>query len=66
MNGIAKVTNGNITFELKIKGIRGNIMKLESTGKTKAYGVPEYLTLIFNGSKIRTFASNGWKVTLTK
>lgn len=61
-----KVKKDSIAFNLKIKGIHDDIMRLEATSKTLAYGVPEYLKLIFDGTCIRTFAANGWSVTLTK
>ena len=61
-----RVTNGRVDFYLTLKGIRDNIMKIESTEKTRAYGVPEYLPLKFEGEAIKTYRANGWKVTLMK
>lgn len=58
-------TNGKIKFELKAK-IHDDIMKLESTSKTKAFGVPEFMTLSYNGSFLKTYRAKCWNVTLIK
>lgn len=56
--------NGTI-FQLKAT-IRDDIMKLESTPKTKRFGVPEYLQKIFDGAYIQTYYNKGWSVSLMK
>ena len=58
-------TNGRINFELKAI-IRDDIMKLESTAKTRAFGVPEFMTLSYNGGFLKTYRANGWKTPLIK
>lgn len=58
-------TNGKIKFELIAK-IHDDIMKLESTAKTRAFGVPEFMTLSYNGSFLKTYRAKGWNVTLIK
>lgn len=60
------VFKGNVEFNLKLKGIRDGIARVESTKKTKEIGVPEYLTLIFDGSAFQTYKSNGWKMRIMK
>ena len=60
------VEKGSTRFELKLKGIRDDIMRIESTKKTKEMGVPEYLTLCFEGEAIKTYKANGWKVRILK
>ena len=57
-----KVRRGSAAFELKVLGIRDGIMKLQSTAKTRAYGVPEYLQEGFRGHYITIYRSNGWVV----
>ena len=65
MNSVA-VFKGNVEFNLKLKGIRDDIMRVESTEKPRAMGVPEYLKLIFDGSTFKTYKANGWKVRIMK
>lgn len=58
-------TNGKIKFELNAK-IREDVIKLESTLKTKAFGIPEFMMLSYNGSFLKTYRAKGWNVTLIK
>lgn len=60
------IEKGNVRINLNLKGIRDGIMKVESTVKTRGMGIPEYLPLIYDGSTIQTYKSNGWKVTILK
>ena len=69
MKKIVKVEKNGICFELGCS-IRGEIMKLESTEKTKHFGVPEHMTRVYNGEKIMTFRNaeknDGWVVRICK
>ncbi len=66
MKRSVRVEKGSMEFNLTLKGIRDDIMRIESTAKTRAFGVPEYLTLCYDGEMIKTYKSNGWKVRLMK
>lgn len=57
------VEKNGVRFELRCN-IREDIMKLESTKKTKALGVPEYMTRSYTSKMHDTYISAGWKATV--
>lgn len=62
-----KVEKNGVCFILGCN-IRDDIMKLESTAKTKAFGVPEYMTMFHKSEISVTFRNieknDGWIVRI--
>lgn len=63
-----KVEKNGVCFNLSCV-IRDGVMKLESTAKTKAFGVPEYMTLTYKSDVSACFRNtekhDGWGVRIT-
>lgn len=59
-----RVEKNGICFELECS-IRGEIIKLESTEKTRVFGVPEYMTMFHKSDISTTFRNaDGWVVRI--
>ena len=44
------IERGNVRIYLKLRGIRNDIIRVETTAKTRGMEIPEYFTLIYDGS----------------
>lgn len=65
MKRTVTVRKNNASFELRLIGIRDGIMKVASTEKTRAFGVPEYFTCIYSSDLHSTYrGNNGWSVSI--
>lgn len=61
---IEKKYNG-LAFEVEAS-IRDDIMKIQNTKKTAAFGVPEYLVKFYSGENFDTYGSADWNVRIAK
>lgn len=58
------VTKNGVKFELALIDICDGVMQVESTSKTRAFGVPEYLRCTYASELHTTYKANGWSVSV--